>query len=119
MDKKQKNKKNFFSSRKFKYGTAATVFTVFFIAVVILLNAIVSAVDSKYSLYFDLTDDQIFSISDETVKMVEQRLNDYEKEHGQKPEIKIITRKPITASEEEIKENSRSKCAKLRIAVRI
>lgn len=89
MDKKQKNKKNFFSSRKFKYGTAATVFTVFFIAVVILLNAIVSAVDSKYSLYFDLTDDQIFSISDETVKMVQLRLDDYEKEHEQKPEIKI------------------------------
>ena len=38
---------------------------------------------------------------------------------GKKPEIKIITRKPITASEEEIKENSRSKCAKLRIAERI
>ena len=38
---------------------------------------------------------------------------------GKKPEIKIITRKPITASEEELKENSRSKCAKLRIAERI
>ena len=58
MDNKQKNRKSFFSSRKFKYGTAATVFTVFFIAVVILLNAIVSAVDSKYSLYFDLTDEE-------------------------------------------------------------
>lgn len=38
---------------------------------------------------------------------------------GKKPEIKSITRKPITASEEEIKDNSRSKCAKLRIAERI
>ena len=38
---------------------------------------------------------------------------------GKKPEIKIITRKPITASEREINENSRSKCAKLRIAERI
>lgn len=38
---------------------------------------------------------------------------------GKKPEIKIITKKPITASEEELKENSRSKCAKLRIAERI
>ena len=38
---------------------------------------------------------------------------------GKKPEIKIITRKPITASEEELKENPRSKCAKLRIAERI
>ncbi|MBO7298086.1 MAG: 16S rRNA (cytosine(1402)-N(4))-methyltransferase RsmH, partial [Clostridia bacterium] len=34
---------------------------------------------------------------------------------GKKPEIKIITKKPITASEVELEENSRSKCAKLRI----
>ncbi len=38
---------------------------------------------------------------------------------GKKPQIKIITKKPITASEQEIEENSRSKCAKLRIAERI
>ncbi|MBQ7913522.1 MAG: 16S rRNA (cytosine(1402)-N(4))-methyltransferase RsmH [Clostridia bacterium] len=38
---------------------------------------------------------------------------------GKKPEIKIITRKPITASEEELKNNSRSKCAKLRIAEKL
>lgn len=38
---------------------------------------------------------------------------------GKKAEIKIITKKPITASEEEIEYNSRSKCAKLRIAERI
>ena len=38
---------------------------------------------------------------------------------GKKPEIKIITRKPITASEEELAYNSRSKCAKLRIAEKL
>ncbi len=38
---------------------------------------------------------------------------------GKKPEIKIITKKPITACEEELADNSRSKCAKLRIAERI
>ena len=38
---------------------------------------------------------------------------------GKKPEVKIITRKPITASEEELEYNSRSKCAKLRVAERI
>ena len=38
---------------------------------------------------------------------------------GKKAEIKIITRKPITASEEELEENSRSKCAKLRVAEKI
>ncbi|MBQ8685872.1 MAG: 16S rRNA (cytosine(1402)-N(4))-methyltransferase RsmH [Clostridia bacterium] len=38
---------------------------------------------------------------------------------GKKPEIKIVTKKPITASEKELLENSRSKCAKLRIAEKI
>ena len=38
---------------------------------------------------------------------------------GKKQEIRIITKKPVTASEEEVKNNSRSKCAKLRAAERI
>lgn len=38
---------------------------------------------------------------------------------GKKPEIKIITKKPITATTEELELNSRSKCAKLRIAEKI
>jgi 16S rRNA (cytosine1402-N4)-methyltransferase len=38
---------------------------------------------------------------------------------GKKPEIKILTKKPTVASEEEQKENSRSKCAKLRAAEKI
>ena len=38
---------------------------------------------------------------------------------GKKPEIKIITKKPITASENELCDNSRSKCAKLRIAEKL
>lgn len=38
---------------------------------------------------------------------------------GKKQEIKIITKKPITATEKEIQENSRSKCAKLRVAEKI
>ena len=38
---------------------------------------------------------------------------------GKKKEIEIITKKPLTASEKELAENSRSKCAKLRIAERV
>ena len=38
---------------------------------------------------------------------------------GKRPEIKTITRKPITATVEELENNSRSKCAKLRIAEKI
>ncbi len=38
---------------------------------------------------------------------------------GKKKEIEIVTGKPITACEQEKRENSRSKCAKLRIAEKI
>lgn len=38
---------------------------------------------------------------------------------GKKKEIEIITKKPITANEAETKINSRSKCAKLRIAEKV
>jgi 16S rRNA (cytosine1402-N4)-methyltransferase len=38
---------------------------------------------------------------------------------GKKPTIKIITKKPIIPSEEEMAENSRSKSAKLRVAVKL
>ncbi|PWM76001.1 MAG: 16S rRNA (cytosine(1402)-N(4))-methyltransferase [Bacillota bacterium] len=38
---------------------------------------------------------------------------------GRKREIKLITKHPVTAGEEELKENSRSKSAKLRIAEKL
>ena len=38
---------------------------------------------------------------------------------GNKPKLSVVNKKPITASEQELNENSRSKCAKLRIAERV
>lgn len=38
---------------------------------------------------------------------------------GNKPKLKIINKKPITATEDELNINSRSKCAKLRVAEKI
>lgn len=38
---------------------------------------------------------------------------------GKEPKLKVLTRKPITASEEELEVNSRSKSAKLRAAERV
>ena len=38
---------------------------------------------------------------------------------GKKAEIKTVNRKPITASEQELCDNSRSKCAKLRLAEKL
>ena len=38
---------------------------------------------------------------------------------GNKPKLTCVNKKPITASEEELEKNSRSKCAKLRIAEKL
>ena len=38
---------------------------------------------------------------------------------GKKKEVELVNKKPIVASQEEMQENSRSKCAKLRIACKI
>ena len=38
---------------------------------------------------------------------------------GHKKEVSLVTKKPLTASEEEMKRNSRSTCAKLRVAQKL
>jgi 16S rRNA (cytosine1402-N4)-methyltransferase len=38
---------------------------------------------------------------------------------GKKPQIKVITRKPILPSEEELEVNPRSRSAKLRVAEKL
>ena len=38
---------------------------------------------------------------------------------GKKPEIRLVNRKPITAGEEELRENPRARSAKLRVAEKL
>ena len=63
-------------------------------------------------------------------RLVKNKFNDYGKGCtcppdfpvcvcGNKPKLKVITKKPITASAKELELNSRSKCAKLRVAEKI
>lgn len=47
-----------------KYGSAAITFTALFIVIIILINAILSVIDSRVGLYADLTQEQRFEISD-------------------------------------------------------
>ncbi len=61
-------KTNFFRSRKFKYGAAATAMTVLFVAVVILLNVIFTALCQHYLWYADMTGDELFTLSDSSRK---------------------------------------------------
>ena len=53
-------------AKKWKYGSVAVLLTIVFVAFVILINVILSAVDSKVGLYIDLTNEKLFTITDAT-----------------------------------------------------
>ena len=56
--------KSFTQSRKFKYGSTATLFTIAFIAIVVVFNVIFTALANKYMWYIDMTDKQVFTLSE-------------------------------------------------------
>lgn len=73
-------RKSFYQSRKFKYGSVATLFTVSFIAIVVIFNIIFTALAGKYMWYVDMTSDQVFTLSDEAKDMmsdIENEVNIY------------------------------------------
>lgn len=65
-DKPKKEKKPF-NSKKLKYGTLATVFTLIVTAIIIAINLIAQTVTEKFDLTMDLTQNDIYSISQDTI----------------------------------------------------
>ncbi len=53
-------------SRKLKYGTLATVFTIVFIIAVILVNMVVGYLTDRFVLEFDMTSEDLYDISEDT-----------------------------------------------------
>lgn len=66
-DKKVKAKRN---HKKLKHGTMATVLTVVFIAVLVLVNIVATSVFERFPLTIDMTSDDSYTISDETVDYI-------------------------------------------------
>lgn len=65
-------KKSVFASKRFKYGSVAVIFTVVFVAFVVLLNAVFTAVaDYNGGFYIDLTGEKIYDISESTVNVLD------------------------------------------------
>lgn len=62
--------KNLLRSRKIKYGSVAVAFTAIFIAFIILLNAVLSAIDARSGLYFDTTPEKRYDIGEQTSALV-------------------------------------------------
>lgn len=71
-------KMNFFNNRRFKHGSFATIITVGFIALVVLINVIATLLLERFPLSIDLTSDNRFGISQETIdflKNVDEKID--------------------------------------------
>ena len=69
-------RKNSLNSRKLKYGAVGTAFTVAFIAFVVIFNVIFSALASHYMWYFDMTEDQLFTLSEASYDIMSDVTNE-------------------------------------------
>lgn len=59
-------------SRKFKYGALATVITILFIVAVIVINMIAGLLGERYPLSLDLTQEQVFQMSQQSIDFVQK-----------------------------------------------
>jgi len=78
---------SFYQTRKFKYGSMATVFTIAFIAIVVIFNIIFTALASKYMWYVDMTDEQVFTLSDEAKEIMSDITNDVNIYFAAEPDV--------------------------------
>lgn len=59
------------TSRKLRYGGVSALLTALIVAAIILCNVIFSALSQKLTLYVDLTPEQLFTLSDELIDLIE------------------------------------------------
>ena len=57
-------------SKKLRYGGTAAAFTVSFVALVIIVNVIFTALATKYRWYIDMTSTELYTLSDATVNVL-------------------------------------------------
>ena len=65
-EKKKKSGKNPFKSKKFRHGSLSVVFTVMFVAAIVLINVIINLVLDRFDISADLTEGSIFTLSEES-----------------------------------------------------
>ena len=60
----------FLNNKKFKHGSMAMVVTIIFIAVVVVLNIVISILVERFPLRLDFTDNSMFTMADDTKKFL-------------------------------------------------
>ncbi len=78
---------SFTQSRKFKYGSMATAFTIGFIAIVVIFNIIFTALASRYNWYIDMTNEQVFTLSDEAKEIMSDITNEVKIIFASEPDV--------------------------------
>ena len=76
-NKKAVNKHSLLKSKKFKYGSAAVGLTAAFIAVVVAINVMFSALATNFKWYIDMTTEGLYTISDSVHELLDP-MNDRE-----------------------------------------
>lgn len=72
--------KSFADSRKIKYSSLSVALSAIIIAIVVILNSITAVLADKFGWYIDMTDDQVFTLSDDAKKLLEGLNNDVQLE---------------------------------------
>ncbi|MCM1226904.1 MAG: Gldg family protein [Clostridium sp.] len=75
---KPEKEKRAFNKKKLKYGTLATIITVVFIAVIVVLNLIAGVLTDRKGLKIDLTKEQYYDISQESIDYIKTIKTDVE-----------------------------------------
>lgn len=75
---KKSNLKSFADSRKLKYGTINIVFIVIVVAIVIMLNSIITVLGDTFGWYLDMTEEHLYTISEPFVELLETASRDVE-----------------------------------------
>ena len=72
--------KSLADSRKLKYSSLNMAFVAIVLAIVIALNAVITLLAGNFNWYIDMTDEQIFSLSDEAKSLLDSSNKDVELE---------------------------------------
>lgn len=67
-----------FRTRKFKVGSLATAMTIIVAAVIVVINLIVGQLTEKFSLSLDLTQNKIFSLTEQSINFIKNLDKDVE-----------------------------------------
>lgn len=71
-----KNLKSLTQSRKLKHSTLNLIFVAIVVAIIITINSIVSILGSTFGWYLDMTEEELYSVSDELIALLDNVSND-------------------------------------------